>query len=335
MKKIVAYARLLKIPGIGGLAIPPVIGAITVGIYDFYNLTIIFTIGALASLYGFILNDYADIEVDKFAKDLHGKPLVSGDISTKTALIICIFFVLLSFLLVGILWFGQTIDYLKFTALLSLFIAGMLGSIYDFYGKKIVGSDFLVAISVAFVYLFGALSFGQPTVVTWIIFILTFNQILHMNAVEGGIKDADHDPQMGVKNIALSMGVKIRGMNITIPNGFKILSIGIRLFSAILLFLPFLFFNYNYYIWQIVILTLAIIGVLFFSIKLLSIKIFNRNKIRKYIAIQSFLRYSLVPIMLISIIPSIFYSVILIIFPIAWYIIFTPLIGEKLLRPRM
>jgi len=335
MKKIVAYSRLLRIPGIGGLAIPPVIGAISVGVFDFYSLTLVFFIGALAALYGFILNDYADIEVDKLAKDLHGKPLVSGDISTKTAMIICVFFILLSFLLVTVLWYGKTIDNLKLSALLSLFIAGILGSIYDFYGKKIVGADFLVAISVAFVFLFGALSFGQPTIITWIIFILTFNQILHMNAIEGGIKDADHDPQMGVKNIALSMGVKIKGVNVTIPNGFKIFSIGLRLFSAILLFLPFLFFDYDYFIWQLVILILAILGVIYFSIKLLSIKIFNRNKIRKFISVQSFLRYSLVPIMLISIVPSIWYSVILIIFPIAWYLIFTPLIGEKLFRPRM
>jgi 4-hydroxybenzoate polyprenyltransferase len=335
MNKIVAYARLLRIPGIGGLAIPPVIGAISVGVFDFYSLTLVFIIGALAALYGFILNDYADIEVDKLAKDLHGKPLVSGDISIKTALIICIFFILITFLLIGVLWYGQTIDYLKFSALLSLFIAGMLGSTYDFYGKKIVGADFLVAISVAFVFLFGALSFGQPTIITWIIFILTFNQILHMNSIEGGIKDADHDPQMGVKNIALTMGVNVRGVNISIPNSFKIFSIGIRLFSAFLLFLPFFLFNYSYYFWQLVILGLAILGVLFFSIKLLSIKIFNRNKIRKYIAIQSFLRYSLVPIMLISIVPSIVYSIILIIFPIAWYLVFAPLIGEKLFRPRM
>jgi len=335
MKKIVAYARLLRIPGIGGLAIPPIIGAITVGIYDFYDLTLLFIIGAIAALYGFILNDFADIEVDKQAKDLHGKPLVSGDISTKTALIICVFFILISFLFVGILWYGQAIDNLKFGALLSLFIAGTLGSIYDFYGKIIVGADFLVAVSVAFVFLFGALSFGQPNVITWIIFILTFNQILHMNAVEGGIKDADHDPQMGVKNIASSMGVRVQDVKITIPGAFKLFSIGIRLFSSVLLFLPFVLFNYNYYVWQLVILALAIMGVLFFSFKLLSIRVFNRNKIRKYIAIQSFLRYSLVPIMLISIVPSILYSVLLIIFPIAWYIVFTPLIGERLFRPRM
>lgn len=335
MKKIVAYARLLRIPGIGGLAIPPVIGAISVGIYDLYSLTMVFIIGTLASLYGFILNDYADVEVDKLSKDLHGKPLVSGDISIKTAFLICIFFILFTFLLVGVLWYEKTIDYLKFSALLSLFIAGMLGSTYDFFGKKIIGADFLVAISVAFVFLFGALSFGQPNIITWIIFILTFNQILHMNSVEGGIKDADHDPEMGVKNLALSMGVKIKGAFITIPYGFKIFSLAIRLFSTILLFSPFLIFNYNYYVWQLIVLGLAILGVLFFSIKMLSIKIFNRNKIRKYIAIQSFLCYSLVPIMLISIVPSILFSVILIIFPIVWYIILTPLIGEKLFRPRM
>jgi len=334
MNKVVAYARLLRIPGIGGLAIPPVIGAISVGVLDFYSLSILFIIGALAALYGFILNDYADVEIDRLAEELHGRPLVSGDISTKSALMICVFFVLLSFLLVGVLWYGQTIDYLKFGALLSLFLAGVLGSIYDFYGKKMVGSDFLVAVSVAFVFLFGALSFGQPTIITWIIFILTFNQLLHMNAIEGGIKDADHDPKMGVKNIALASGIKMKGVNISVPASFKIFSIGIRLFSAFLLFAPFVLFGYEYYTWQLVLLALGIIGVLFFSAKLVSIKTFDRNKIRKYISIQSFLRYSLVPIMLIPTIPLI-YSLILIIFPIVWYIIFTPLIGEKLFRPRM
>ena len=44
--KVVAYARLLRIPGLGGLAIPPVIAALTVGVYDFYNLSILFVIGA-------------------------------------------------------------------------------------------------------------------------------------------------------------------------------------------------------------------------------------------------------------------------------------------------
>jgi 4-hydroxybenzoate polyprenyltransferase len=334
MNKIVAYARLLRLPGIGGLAIPPVIGAITVEMYDLYNLAIVFIIGALAALFGFILNDIVDLEVDKLSDELKGKPLVNGDISTKTAIGICVFFMLLTFLLLFYLWFNETLTYLKFGALLCIILAGILGSIYDLYGKQFVGSDFLVAISMALIFLFGALAFGEPTTITWIIFVLTFNNLLHMNAVEGGLKDADHDYKKGVKNIALTSGVQVRGENITIPLSFKTFGIGIRLFSACLLFVPFIFYKKDYDLWQIAILVLAIFGVLFFSTKLLSIKKFDRNKIRKYIAIQSFLRYSLVPIMLISII-GVTYSIVLIIFPIAWYIIFTPLIGEKLFRPRM
>ena len=334
MKKIFAYARLLRIPGIGGLAIPPVIGAISVGVFDLYKLLLLFIIGALSALFGFILNDYVDIDVDKKCADLKDKPLVSGEISAKTTILICIFFVLISYLLIGILWYNQTIDHYRFNALLSVFIAGVLGVIYNFYGKKFAGSDFLVALAMGFMFLFGALSVGQPNIITWIIFILTFNNLLHMNAIEGGIKDSDHDHMMGVKNIALGSGVKVHGYNITIPHVFKLFSLSIRSFTAILLFLPFIYFGYDYFIWQIIVLLLAIIGVYYLSIKLITIKQFNRDKIRKYIAGQAFLRYSLVPIMLISII-GFEKSIILIFFPIIWYIVFAPLTREKMLRPKM
>ena len=334
MNKIVAYAKLLRIPGLGGLAIPPVIGAISVGILDFYNLVILFAIGAFAAIYGFILNDYADVELDKLVKELHGKPLVSGDISRKNAIAISVFCIFLTFLFIFILWRGETFDDYKFAALISIILAGFFGSIYNLYGKKMAGSDFFVAMSMAFVFILGALSFGEPTILTWVIFLLTFNQTLHMNAVEGGIKDADHDFIMGVKNMALGSGVKVDGSKIFIPTGFKAFGMGIRFFSAFLLFVPFVFYNYDYHIWQLILLALLIFGVLFLSAKLLTVKTFDRDVIRKYIGLQSFLRYSLVPIMLISIIP-IYYSIILIILPIVWYIIFTPLLGEKLFRPRM
>ena len=334
MNKVAAYARLLRIPGLGGLAIPPVIAALTVGVYDFYNLVILFVIGAFAAIYGFVLNDYADVELDKLIKELHGKPLVSGDISKKNAIAISVFLILFTFLFIFILWRGETLDDFKFAALICIFLAGILGSFYNLYGKKIVGSDFLVAISVAFVFLFGALSFGEPTIFTWIIFLLTFNNLTHMNAVEGGIKDADHDYMMGVKNIALSSGVKVDGDKIFIPLHFKVFGMGIRSFSAFLLFVPFIFYGYGYYMWQLIILAIVTIGAIYFSVKLLSIKTFDRNTIRKYIGIQSFLRYSLVPIMLISVIGTM-YSIILIVFPIVWYIGFAPLLGEKLFKPRM
>jgi 4-hydroxybenzoate polyprenyltransferase len=334
MNKVAAYARLLRIPGLGGLAIPPVIGAITVGVFDFYSLAILFIIGSLAAIYGFILNDYADVELDKLTKELHGKPLVSGDVSLLNAVAICVFCILFSFFFIFLLWKGSILDDLKLAALGAIVLAGVLGSIYDLIGKKIIGADFIIALSVAFVFLFGALSFGMPTVFTWVVFLLTFNNLLHMNAVENGIKDADHDPLIGVKNIALKSGVRVDGKAMVIPWTFKSFSLGIRFFSAILLFIPFVFFDYPFYWWQILLLILVIIGVVTFSYRLLSIEIFDRSKIRRFIALQSFLRYSLVPLMLLSTI-GILPSVILILFPIIWYIVFTPLLGEKLFRPRM
>jgi hypothetical protein len=155
-----------------------------------------------------------------------------------------------------------------------------------------------------------------------------------MNSVEGGIKDADHDYKMGVKNIALSSGVKVDGKTLFIPNNFKAFGFGIRLFSVVLLFLPFLFFEYPYYLWQIILLAVLTFILIALSVKFLTMKIFDRSKIRKSIGVQSFLRYSLVPIMLIPIIGTL-PSVIIIIFPIVWYIIFTPLLGEELFKPRM
>jgi len=334
MNRVSAYARLLRLPGIGALGIVPVIAALTLGIYDLYNLTIVFIVGAFACIFGFLVNDYADVELDKLVDELSKKPLVSGTVSKRAALMIAILLTLGSFFFIGLLWYDKPIDYYKFTGLICIVVAGILGSIYDLYGKKIVGSDFLVAISVSLVFLFGALSFGKPNVITWIIFILTFENILYMNAIQNGIKDADHDYKMGVTNIALTSGVKVKGNNISIPLSFKAFGFGIRLFSAVLFFIPFVVFNYEYYIWQIILL--AVLTGIFLSLdaRFLTLKVFDRSKIRKIIGVQSFLRYSLVPIMLISII-GITPSFILIILPIIWYILFTPLLGEELFKPRM
>jgi len=329
MNKFNAYIKLLRLPGLGGLAIPPVFGAISVGVYDFYKLAILFALGCFTAIFGFVLNDYADVELDSLIKELRGKPLVSGMIERKNAVAICILCVLFSFFLVFFLWKGEIFDELKFLAIFSLFIAGILGTIYNLYGKKIAGSDFLVALSMSLVFLFGALAFSKPTLLTWIIFLLTFNQTLHMNAVEGGIKDADHDFIMGVKNIALTAGVKVDGSKIFVPWHFKAFGLAIRLFSACLIFIPFIF-GLKYYVWQLFILIALVILI---ELRLLWLKNFDRSKIRKLIASAAFTRYSIVPIMLISKIGLI--SFILVALPILWYIAFTPLTGVKLFQPEM
>jgi 4-hydroxybenzoate polyprenyltransferase len=334
MSKIAAYAKLLRLPGIGALGIVPVIAALAMGSTDLYSLILIFIIGAFSSVFGFLVNDYVDIELDGFVDELKKKPLVSGEVSKKNALLIAFYLSFTTFFFIALLWYGQPIDSFKFSALICIIVAGILGTFYDVYGKKVVGSDFFVAISVALIFLFGALTYGQPTVIIWIIFILTFENILYMNVVQNGIKDADHDYKLGVKNIALTLGVTVQGDKITIPRSFQAFGLGLRLFAAALFLVPFVMFGYEYYLWQIALLVLLIVVYLFLDVKLLTLRTFNRSQIRKLIGVQSFLRYSLVPVMLFSII-GIVPAILLILIPIAWYIVFTPSLGEKLFKPRM
>ena len=44
MNRVSAYIKLLRLPGLGGLAIPPVFGAISVGVSDPSSLAILFAI---------------------------------------------------------------------------------------------------------------------------------------------------------------------------------------------------------------------------------------------------------------------------------------------------
>ena len=332
MGKFSEYAKLLRLPGMGGLAIPPVFGAISVGMYELDKLAVLFLIGCLATIFGFVLNDYADVELDRLVPELRSKPLVKGSVKRKDAVAICMISTILSFFLIFYLWRGAELNELKFAAAVVITLAGIMGTIYNIYGKRLIASDFFVALSMSFLFLFGALSFGKPTFLTWIIFLLTFNQTLHMNAVEGGIKDADHDFIMGVKNIALFSGVKVDGKKIFIPLPFKIFGMSIRLFSAFLVFLPFIT-GMKYEIWQLILLILLILYVLWMEFKLLTMKKFDRAGIRKIISGAAFMRYAAVPVMLVSV--AGIYALLLAIFPIAWYIALAPASGIKLFHPEM
>jgi hypothetical protein len=74
--------------------------------------------------------------------------------------------------------------------------------------------------------------------------------------------------------------------------------------------------------------------ILFIEIRLLYRSVFDRTDIRKLIAGANFLRYMIVPIMLIGPI-GIIRSSILVFLPIIWYIVFTPLLGTRLFQPEM
>ena len=95
MNKFYEYARLIRPYGILFLGFTPVFGAICNGKFDFFHLFILFIIGSLAHIFGFVQNDFFDIDIDKKSRYVLKRPLVTGRISENAALWI----ILISFLL--------------------------------------------------------------------------------------------------------------------------------------------------------------------------------------------------------------------------------------------
>ena len=338
---IFEYTKLLRLPGLGGLSLAPIFGALSVydldGIIDFKILTLLLILGIFKSIFGFVQNDYADIELDKLSEETKNRPLVTGAISKKIAILICLICLIGTFFIVFYFFYKSDITfYLSvFLILGSLFI----GSIYNYYGKKFSTSAFIAALADAFYVLIGAYlvtSTINLSVFTWVIFGLIYTQFLFMTIIVGGVKDADHDYLYNVKNFAIKSGVKItKDKKLIIPLSFKIFAMGIRIISGLLVFIPFIFFNIEFELWYIFLLALFVIVVLILSVVMLNIKSFEKmDEVTKLAGLQGILRFCFVPLLLIPLI-GVGYVVILILFPVVWYIIFTPFTGEEAFKKVM
>jgi 4-hydroxybenzoate polyprenyltransferase len=279
---ILEYLRLFRFHSVSMETTFILIGALIMGQRDLLLLFIIFLIGFFGHICGYVLNDYADIEVDKKSHELKEKPLVSGIIPKNNALIISFIAAFLSYILVFIFFRNlQTILFLGLATVLTI--------IYNFYGKKIPGSDAIAAGTIVVFFLMSASSLSMPlTNLVYIVGLILFFDIVFANMVEGGLKDVDHDYLSGAKTLATVTGVKVQDAKLIITRKFLGISYTIR---AIYIFMIILLgFEPKINIWlsnsypSIIVEVIAIIFmivVLFGSYKLLSLKVFDRSKIKR------------------------------------------------------
>jgi 4-hydroxybenzoate polyprenyltransferase len=172
------------------------------------ELVLLFMVGAFLHIFGFVLNEWADLEVDRASPDLQGKPLVSGEISPIEAKWTAI--------VAGVMCFPPlalvTLEpWPHLTLLCTLLVAGA----YDLWGKRFP-LDVLLAGSITLLLMVGAQALGgfDPSYAPHVTLLacvggLQFLQNLYQNAIEGGIKDADHDASAGARTYAALLGVRI------------------------------------------------------------------------------------------------------------------------------
>ncbi|KYK25883.1 hypothetical protein AYK20_04320 [Thermoplasmatales archaeon SG8-52-1] len=329
---ICEYLRLFRLHTGAATASAPLIGGLIMGQRDISSLIVLFLIGIFYHVFGFVLNEYIDVNVDKKSIDLKDKPLVSGSISKKQALYIVIISIICSYLLIFI--FFRSIYTVSFFSLSLIF-----GVIYDLYGKKILGLDFVLAGGFFFLCLTGAST--KSTDFNFLIYLfclLYFFQIVYNNAVEGGLKDVGHDSTAGAITLATFMGVTVEKGILRITKSFVIFSYFLRfIFLALIVILglqPQLLFWSDKHIFEIVIIVLLIVIYFATLFSFLRTMKFDRARLKKIFSINEMISFFMVLIVLSPMI-GLYLTVFLIMLPAVWYLAFNVILYGKLLEPRV
>ncbi len=316
IKTLRTYIKLARLHSSVLLGVAPVCGAIAMGVVvPFWHYLALFAIGVMVHIYWFVLNEYVDIEVDKKSNDLSGKPLVSGAISPRSAL---------AFLLAGL--FGCFAMLLLFPPervpfmALSVGITVAAGGIYDFFGKRIVIADYVLAFVPSSLCLAGAFSVSSSLTPLAIgIMAIAYLQGLGQN-VAAGMKDVDHDYLAGANTTPLRLGVKVIEGKITIPALFTGYMIAITASKGLAALLP-LYFGARYTVPQLIFLLIMLLGVIALVAKFCTMKIFVRDKLIRQIGVHEIFTWALAPVMLAGIIgPT--SALLLCMLPIVWLFVF-------------
>lgn len=328
--KILAYLRLLRFHAGVSEALFFLFGALIVGQRDPFLLLIIFIIGLLYHIYGHVLNDYADIEVDKQSSELKNKPLVSGVIPKEHAIIITI-------ASAAAIYIFTFIYFPNPYSLLFITIAMIFGAIYNLYGKRIPGfSDLIMATFYTFSFFYGASTVTiNYTNLVYITASLVYVSVVFANVVEAGLKDVDHDFLSGAKTLAIIMGVKVKNGKLVANMRFKGLAYSLLTICFILLILILYqpeinFFNYNYI--ALFFVAILIITTIIGCYKLLNLQDFSRAKIKKlYFLINT--GVGILFVICLSPIFGLIITLVLLIGPPIWYTVFSMILYGKPMQP--
>lgn len=330
--RMLEYLRLLRIQTAATTALTPLIGGLIMGQRDISLLLILLLIGFLYHIYGFVLNEYVDIDIDIKSVDLQNKPLVSGSIPKKYALMI-VFLSCVGACLLTIFFLPSVLT------ILFLLFALLLGGIYDVFGKKIPGSDTILGGSFFSMCLMGASTVSNDfTLVTYVVCSIYFVHIVFNNAVEGGLKDVTHDRIAGAKTLATCMGVSVQQGKLGISKSFIVFAYCVKMiFIGLVVLLGFqqeINLWSERYILQVIMIVFLMIIVFFTLYKFLHLSIFDRPKLKRLFSIHEIASYFIL-LSVVSPMLEQWVIIFLVFLPSLWYLMFNSILYGKLLQPQV
>ena len=209
----------------------------------------------------------------------------------------------------------------------TILIGFLFGMLYNIYSKRLPGADLFLSISLSLFFLFGAIvvtedfkGFQDISSTTWILFFLVFIHVFLMDALGGGLKDAENDRKSGARTIAIWLGVKAN-KELFIPTSYKGIILLFELATIILTSLLYLWIQREFHIIQLFFVIFLLIGTVLTNIKMISMKVFDRKKIKYINRNHELFGYMLIPMILINS-TGVIWFVFLILLPIVWFMIF-------------
>ena len=325
-KKLKIYLRLGRVHSSVLTALAPVVAAaatnFSLSIYHYLEL---YLIGFLSHIIFFVYNEICDIKIDKTSEKLKGKPLVDGSINLRSAKSIVISSIVLIFLL--------TIAFFKEKSIILVpivILAFVFGVLYDHFGKRFFHADYLVASGYFFLTVYGGFSVTQnPSLLVYLIGSIAFMQMLFQNIV-AGLKDVDHDYLAGGISTPIRLGVKIKKERLLLTKKFLIYIIILKIIYLYLLVSPFVYNMVPYESWQLLVSIILIVLTIFFMIRFLSNKQFDRAKIMRAIGFHEMFTFMVIPFILFGYI-GIIGLLILVFLPVVWLGVFLILLYGRLM----
>jgi len=192
-------ARLNKPIGIY-LLLWPTLTALWIAAEGFprWDVLIVFTLGVmLMRSAGCVINDYADRKIDSEVSRTVDRPIASGKVSSREALLLFASLSLIAFILV--LFMNDLTIYLSFGGIILAGIYPFMKR-YTYLPQVFLGAAFAWAIPMAF-----AAQTEEIPQVTWILFIAT---VLWATAYDTmyAMVDRNDDIRIGVKSTAILFG---------------------------------------------------------------------------------------------------------------------------------
>ena len=261
-------------------------------IYEFLLLTLI---GLLLHIVLMVQNDYFDVEIDRHSPFVSDRPLVTGVISTREALLLWVSISSVSLLI--------TLLFFSIEAFFSLFSTILLFTLYNRYSKNIPGMEYVLGLAAFTSGLFGAYSVSnRVSLLSLTISLLAMLKYVFNVGVSANMKDLKYDEIFGLKTTPMVFGVRVEDERLYIPPSFlfyafllKVVYISVALIPILLGVVSPMVFNLPI---PLILISTCSIAILWMILPIFSAS--NRSKLVTYAGRQELLSYYLLPLAAMS-----------------------------------